>query len=289
MSPIHFDWSFASVSTDEFNICANLALQKYGPSPFGTLLSANANPTTMINFEQNGPQEWLDIQLLGNKREHEHYWLMTEMFRGSPARPVLNGEPYYAGYFNLGELYKYGAEGGTEKDARYCRSGMYGGFLSGALAGHMYGAEGIWGADIEPGSRHKMWDSFKWSSADQLRHFRKFVLTFGRRYQELIPEAELVSPNKSGAPKGFDGWSYCAHTKDKDLLLFYFEAEHPGEFEIRRLRVNSTYAMRWYGPAEGEWSDGGMIITDSAGNTRVETEGSACEMGMSLTLSYDAP
>ena len=284
MSPIHYDWSFASVTTDEFNICANLVRQKYGPPPFGTLLSANASPTTMINFEQDGPQEWIGIQLLGNRREHEHYWLMTEMFNGNPARPVLNGEPYYAGYFNLGELYRFSAKGGTDEDAQFCRSSMYGGFLSGSFAGHMYGAEGIWGADIEPGSKHKMWDSFKWSSAAQMCNLKKFALTFGKRYQELIPNAELVTPNKSGAPKGFVGWSYCAHTKEKDLLLYYFEKEHPGIFELRRLKGSRTYTMRWYDPVKGEWADGGKVRTDGTGVARMEMETFALDKGMCLTL-----
>ena len=284
MSPIHFDWSFASVSTDEFNICANLVSQKYGLPPFGTLLSANANPTTLINFEEDGAQSWIGMQLLGNKREHEHYWLITEMFRNDPARPVLNGEPYYAGYFNLGELYGLGAEGGTETDAQYCRSGMYGGFLSGAFAGHMYGAEGIWGADIEHGSKHKMWNSFTWSSAAQLQNLRKFVFAFGKRYQELLPEAELITPNKSGAAKGYTGWSYCAHTKDKDLVLLYFEKDHPGVFEVRRLRKNRTYAIRWFDTVTGEWSDGGCVESDSSGVIYMEMDVFSLDKGMSLIL-----
>ena len=287
MSPIHYDWSFASVSTDDFNICSNLVLQKYGAPAFGTLLSANANPSTKVNFEQDGPQEWLQMQLLGNKREHEYYWLMTEMFRSEPSRPVLNGEPYYAGYFNLGELYEYGADGGSEEDAMYCRSGMYGGFLSGSLSGHMYGAEGIWGADIEPGSKHKMWDAFGWSSAAQLINLKTFAMTFGKRYQDLIPEAELIAPNKSGASKGFTGWSYCAHSPERDLFMFYFEQEHPGVFELRRLKTNRTYSMRWFDTIKGEWSDGGKVKTDENGTVIMKMDDFAQDKGMSLVLDEE--
>ena len=83
------------------------------------------------------------------------------------SRP-LNGEPYYAGYNDARGRrrgYQYGAPGGTEKDDQFVRSAMYGSFLSGGLAGHVYGAEGIWGADIEPTAPIKMWDAFQWNSA----------------------------------------------------------------------------------------------------------------------------
>ena len=50
----------------------------------------------------------------------------------------------------------------TRSDARFVRSAMYGSFL----AGHVYGAEGIWGGDIEDQAPVKMWDAFQWISAN---------------------------------------------------------------------------------------------------------------------------
>jgi len=287
LSPIHFDWWFGSVPVEEYNACANMVLDKYGPPPFGNLLSANSNPSTLVNFEHDGPQKWLTLHLIGNKREHMHYWYLTEMFHSKPTRPVFNGEPYYAGYFNLGELYKYGAEGGTELDNLYCRSGMYGGFLSGAFGGHMYGAEGIWGADIEEGSRYKMWDAFKWESAAQLKHLRTFAMTYGKRYQELIPNAELVVPNKAGDPRGYIGWAFCAHTPERDLFLLYFEKDCPGAVEIRRLRKNSTYSVKWFDPREGKWfSDPSVdkVTSDEIGTVSIERIRPDLDWGMSLVL-----
>jgi hypothetical protein len=286
LSPIHFDWWFASVDVEEYNVCANMVLEKYGYPPFGNLVSANCNPSTVVNFEQKAPQKWLTLHMIGNKREHEHYWYLTDIYNSNPPRPAFNGEPYYAGYYNLGELYEYGAVGGTETDDLYCRSGMYGGFLSGALGGHMYGAEGIWGADVEEGSRYKMWDAFTWNSAAELRHLNTFAMTYGKRYQELIPNSEVVIPNKTGETKSFTGWSFCAHTKERDLFLLFFEKEAPEKLEVRKLIRNSTYEVKYFDPRKGEWFKAApeTITTDEMGRADLERFGNDLDWGMSLEL-----
>ena len=124
---------------------------KFGPPPFGTLLSANANPSTLENW---GEGSWVTLHQIGNMREHDNYWYLTEIFNLKSPKPAFNGEPYYAGYRDArgpgSANYTRGAAGGSDKDNAFVRSGMYGSFLSGGLAGHVYGAEGIWGADIEP-------------------------------------------------------------------------------------------------------------------------------------------
>ena len=128
-----------------------LVLRKFGPPPFGTLLSGNANPSTLANW---GEDSHVTLHQIGNMREHYNYWFLTEIFNAPHPQPALNGEPYYSGYTDargLGGGYKFGAPGGTEKDDQFVRSAMYGSFLSGGFAGHVYGAEGIWGADIETG------------------------------------------------------------------------------------------------------------------------------------------
>jgi hypothetical protein len=286
LSPIHYDWWVASVPVEDYNECANAVIDKYGFPPFGNLISANCNPSTLVNFEEKEPQKWLTLHMIGNKREHEHYWYLTEIYNSNPPRPAFNGEPYYAGYHNLGELYEFGAVGGTEIDDLYCRSGMYGGFLSGALGGHMYGAEGIWGADTEKGSKYMMWDSFSWSSAAQLKNLKTFAMTYGKRYQELIPNPEVVVPNKAGESKSFTGWGFCAHTKERDLFLMYFEKDCPKNLEVRRLLNKRTYSVRWFDPRNGEWIDRSpeKITTDEMGRADLERFDSDLDWGMSLLL-----
>jgi hypothetical protein len=60
---------------------------------------------------------------------------------------------------------------------------MYGSFMSGGLAGHVYGAEGIWGADIEPTANPKMWEAFEWHSGAEMHYLRDFAFSIGKRYQ----------------------------------------------------------------------------------------------------------
>ena len=165
----------------------------------------------------------MTLQQTGNMREHDNYWYLTEIFHLPHAEPAINGEPYYSGYVDArglgGKGYKYGAPGGTEKDAQFVRSAMYGSFLSGGLGGHVYGAEGIWGADIEPAAPIKMWDAFQWNSGAQMKYLRDFAFSIGRRYQELEPDADLVSPNKDYNLKAYEGWLTARELRTKRSSL----------------------------------------------------------------------
>ncbi len=258
LSPIHLDIISESISPRDFTDAIQFMLKKYGPPPFGTLLSANANPSTLENW---GDDSWVTMHQIGNMREHNNYWYLTEIFHSPYTRPALNGEPYYSGYKDTrsqggGKGYQYGAEGGTEKDDLYVRSGIYGSFLSGGFAGHVYGAEGIWGADIEPTAPIKMWDAFQWNSAAQMRYLRTFAFSIGNRYRELQPNADLVSPNKDHTLRSYEGWAYAARTPDRNHFLLYFEKGCP-QSQVRGTKVNSIYQAEWFDPRTGTWAKAG--------------------------------
>ena len=264
LSPIHLDIISETVGPPEYDKAIDLVMKKYGPPPFGTLLSANANPSTLENW---GDHSWVTLQQIGNMREHNSYWYLTEIYnRARPAEPAINGEPYYSGYKDVrglgGQGYKYGAPGGTEEDARYVRSSMYGSFLSGGLGGYVYGAEGIWGADIEPAAPVKMWDAFRWISGEQVKYLREFASSIGRRYQDLVPDADLVSPDKDHDLLSYDGWAYCARTPDKSLFLAYFEKGMP-KAQIRGAKLNAKYRAQWFDPRTGKWLDAGSGVLQS--------------------------
>jgi hypothetical protein len=264
LSPIHLDILSESVRPADYLAAIRMVLGAYGPPPFGTLLSANANPSTLENW---GEDSWVTLHQTGNMREHNNYWYLTEIFRSSHPQPALNGEPYYSGYADARSVgYKYGAPGGTERDARFVRSAMYGSFLSGGLAGHVYGAEGIWGGDIEAQAPVKMWDAFQWSSAEQMRHLRTFAFSIGKRYQELVPDADLVSPNKTHVLKSYEGWAYCARTPDKDIFLLYFEQGCPRS-QVRGARPEELYRAEWFDPRAGVWHgvSSGTLRSNSIG------------------------
>ena len=147
LSPVHLDIIRGSIRPPQYTEALNYLFEKWGKPPFGTLLSANAHPSTLENW---GEDSWVTLHQIGNMREHNNYWYLTEIFQLPNPKPALNGEPYYSGYADPRHAVKrLRAPGNTPTDDRYVRSSMYGSFLSGGLAGHVYGAEGIWGADNE--------------------------------------------------------------------------------------------------------------------------------------------
>ena len=252
LSPIHLDIISQTVGPDEFLKTIDMVMRKYGPPPFGTLLSANANPSTLENW---GDKSWVTLHQTGNMREHNNYWYLTEIFHALDPRPALNGEPYYSGYNDPRSVsYQYGAPGGTEKDDQFVRSSMYGSFLSGGFAGHVYGAEGIWGADIEDAAPIKMWDAFKWNSAAQMRYLRDFAMSIGNRYRDLEPNADLISPHQNADLRSYEGWAYGARTPDRNIFLAYFEKGAP-RAQIRGAIPYAPYRAQWFDPRNGTWSD----------------------------------
>jgi hypothetical protein len=266
LSPIHLDIISETVGPDEYLKAIAMVMRNYGPPPFGTLLSANANPSTLENW---GDDSWVTLHQIGNSREHNNYWYLTEIFRQPKPRPALNGEPYYAGYTDARSLgggrgYQFGAPGGTPKDDQFVRSSMYGSFLSGGFAGHVYGAEGIWGGDIEAAAPTKMWDAFQWRSGSQMQYLRAFAFSVGKRYQDLEPIADLVSPNKTPLVRGYEGWAYCARTPDRSLFLAYFEKGCPRS-QVRGARLNSTYRAEWFDPRTGSWQDAARQRSSATG------------------------
>lgn len=249
LSPIHYDYYAQTIAAEDYDVAIELALEWHGKPPFGTLLTANPNPSTLVNF---GPGSWIDLHQSGNVREHYTYWYLTDMFEAE-RKPAINGEPYYAGLHQLGTPYPLRVPPNSEADEHYVRSGLYGSFLSGGLAGFIYGAEGIWQADTEPESLYKMWDSFQWRSAGQVRHLRTFAEVRGLRYRELEPQAELIVPNKTGPGYGYYGWNYCARTPDRALFMIYFENNAPMEATLRGVTKAAAYRPTWFDPRDGEW------------------------------------
>jgi hypothetical protein len=288
-SPVHFDIDQDTIPAGDYNAAIKLVMTKFGPPPFGTLLTANSNPSTLVNF---GEDSWVTLHQMGNEREHDWYWYLTEIFQSPYHQPALNGEPYYAGYkdeFGLGEGgYKYGAEGGSEKDNQYVRSSMYGSFLSGGLAGHIYGAEGIWGADTEPAAPVKMWNAFQWRSGAEMQYLKAFAFSIGKRFQGLVPDSNLVSPSKTHMTLGYEGWAFSARTPDKKTFLIYFEKNCP-RGQIRAALPRSDYRAQWFDPRAGTWRDAGRGTLRSNATGIIELVDSPSDFDWGLRLEYAGP
>lgn len=255
LSPIHFDWTGMSMPSREYNDPIGMVIEQQGLPPFGTLLSANADGSTLLNFDQ---APWIGLHQIGNRRDHNVCWHLTEIYQEcDPPRPALNGEPYYAGWPP-----HLAAPGGSEEDDLYCRAAMYGSFLSGGLAGHIYGADGLWGGDVEPEAKTRTWEAIAWQSGAQMQHLCAFALSEGARYTDLVPEADLVTPNKSGPHNGNRGWAFCSRTPQRDLFMAYFEAGC-APAALRGALADRTYHARWFDPRRGTWIEAGPLRADS--------------------------
>jgi hypothetical protein len=203
----------------------------------------------MVNF--GGPDEakWIGFHQLGNWRDHDNYWYLTEIYRARDPLPGVNGEPYYPGFPD-----NIPSADSVEADLN-CRSGLYGGFLSGGFAGYLYGAEGLWGGDNSPAATYRMWEALHFSSGAQVPYVLAFADGAGlRSYGELVPDDGMITPNRSGGTLGYRGWAYCARTADRKTLLCFFEKGCP-RAAIRGVEPGAAFTLTWFDPENGEWSD----------------------------------
>ncbi len=256
LSPIHFDSGHLSIPSRDFNVPANMVWRK-GIPPFGTLCSCNASGSSLVNFGDTDEAPWLTLHQIGNRRHHNSHWLLTEIYHEShPAKPALNGEPYYPG-FPPGRS----APADSPEAELYNRSGMYGSFLSGGLAGHIYGCAGLWSASVEPEAEHRIWEALQFRSGAEMSYLPRFALSEGTRYRDLVPNADLVEPNKTQEITGNRGWAYCARTPDKSLFMLYFEAGCI-QAQLRGAIYRGRYRAQWFNPRNGEWSDAGILVAN---------------------------
>jgi hypothetical protein len=251
-SPIHLD--AMALTGEEWNEAANIIIDRYEWSPFGHLASANPpGHSTLKTFGHTEKARWLTFHSVGNGRDHHLFPNLTSMFYQDQPVPCLHNEPYYDGL-------KWGntADLGSDLAAYYSRVALYGSVFSGALAGHVYGADHIWDGDAE------MSKTFLIQSASQMKHIYKFLFSEGTAFQELNPDKQLLIPNKTPNEDQNMGWAYCMHTKSKELFVLYFEKECP------KAKLNGTipltpYELHWFDTSSGSWVKTEIVKSDQNG------------------------
>jgi len=131
-----------------------------------------------------------------------------------------------------------------------------------------------------------MWDAFQWNSAAQMKHLRTFALSVGKRFPELAPDADLVSPNKTHELRSYEGWAYCARTPDKEVFLAYFEKGCPHS-QIRGAKVGAVYRAQWFDPRIGAWQDvgGGTLRSSAIGSIALPDFPGEMDWGLRLVSS----
>jgi hypothetical protein len=123
-----------------------------------------------------------------------------------------------------------------------------------------------------------------------MKYLPEFVLSIGKRYQDLVPDEDLVVPNKTHIVKGYEGWAYAARTADKNIYLAYFEKGCPRSL-VRGARVMSLYKAKWFDPRKGAWLEvgDGQVKADNIGEIHLPDFPSDDDWGLSLIYAGPAP
>lgn len=271
-SGIHLDWvpEDFSLTAEQFNQALIYHRETYGPPPFGQLCTALIDRATHTTLGQGEEVPWLDLHSVGNKpRDHRVGENLEAQFAIVPPKPTINFEPYYTGW--LHEINKPGGEEpppNSPRDVYFARAQMYGSVLSGGLSGHVHGtaAYDITTTGEPAGARPHIWDTLLYDSAEYMALLENFVLSEGKRYQELVPASVSIEQRKApGTPEdGLDGWSYMMRTQDANFALLYFENASVST-TLSGFEPNTRYQWSWYDPRQGEWLETQALRANAIG------------------------
>ena len=288
LSPIHFDTASESIPATEFMPAIEMALRQHGPPPFGTLLTGNPAPSTLLNW---GDGSWVTLHQIGNSREHDFYWYLTQIFHAVFPQPALNGEPYYSGYNDArgrpaatSSAHRATPQRTTSSCAPACTAAS---FREAWPATFMDRRPS--GARMSSHSAHQDVGRLPVESATQMQpsaHVR--LLHRPALSRTSFPDADWVSPSKTQTTRGYEGWAYAAHTADGEIVLAYFEKGCP-QSTIRALEPSSTCRAQWFDPRTGTWIDiaGGFVESSPIGV--IQLPGFPGDSDWGLRLEYAGP
>lgn len=272
-SGIHLDWipKEYSLTGNEFNEALTYHLHTYGPLPYGQPYTTLISSSTYSVFGHDNNCPWLTMHSVGNKpRDHRVSDSLEILFRLSPPYPAINFEPYYTGWDH--EINRPNGErppANSARDNYFSRAQMYGSVLSGGLSGHVHGtaAYDITSTGEPAGARPHFWDALRYESGTYMQHLRTFIVSEGKKYQDLLLASQDIIPRKApGSPEqGLDGWSYMMRTPEKDLALLYFEyrSELP---KLAGFVQNTSYALAWFNPTTGDWEEKVSVKSNNKGD-----------------------
>jgi hypothetical protein len=121
-----------------------------------------------------------------------------------------------------------------------------------------------------------------------MHHLGTFALSIGKRYQDLVPDADLVYPHQTPTTRSYEEWAYCARTLDREIFLAYFEKGCP-RAEIRGARLNSSYRAEWFDPRKGTWVDAGSGTVRSSVIGVISLPAFPSDIDWGLRLTYAGP
>lgn len=275
-SEIHLDVApkNTSLTPDEFNEALKYHLKKYGPLPFGQPVTSLIDHSTYTTFGHGEKAPWITLHSVGNRpRNNSMYPAIETLFGLLPPYPAIDLEPHYTNWDNpINNPAGEHPPANSDRDNYFSRAMMYGCVLSGALAGHVHGtgAYDITTNDEPPGPRPYFSDALKYASGSQMQWMKKFFLSQGGRFQELVLATDDISPRKTpGSPEqGLDGWIFMMRTKEKDLGFLYFESKAV-RATLSNWSPRATYRLTWFNTLNGEWIQPTNIESDANGSIQM--------------------
>ena len=121
-----------------------------------------------------------------------------------------------------------------------------------------------------------------------MQYLKTFAFSVGKRLQELVPDANLVSPSKTHVTLGYEGWAFAARTADKKVFLAYFEKDCPRS-NIRAALPLSEYRAQWFDPRNGTWRDAGSGRVQTSSTEIIELPEFPENRDWGLRLEYVGP
>ena len=121
-----------------------------------------------------------------------------------------------------------------------------------------------------------------------MQYLKTFAFSLGKKFQDLVPDADLVSPDKTHVTLGYEGWAYAARTPDKKSFLVYFEKGCPRS-QVRAALPLSSYRAQWFDPRTGKWANVGSGRLPSSSTAIIELPELPDDRDWGLRLEYAAP
>jgi hypothetical protein len=228
------------------------------------------------SFKDMDGHDWYACQWAPGKRTQLDFRVPEDFWNSDVTKPTVNYEGHYDHFWTN----TFGA-----------RMQGWTAYLNG-MAGHGYGAAGIWliineypgnlaGAyDLDKDSNNEgilvgseekrmTWDkALLLPAAEQLgKHMRSFFESM--EWWKLTPR--FGDPAWSALPEAF----YALATIDRDSYVCYLYHPDTSTGSLKNMRTDRTYAAQWFDPSTGEYRNIGEVKADCEGNWRIPPKPSA--------------
>ena len=231
-----WDDSPSHVRSDRRDAIRALGRTIQGLDPYHHPITVHPREGTSSGHTFHG-DDWLSFNVQQSRATHDRTVidLPWEDYRRSPAKPNIDLEHVYEG-----------EERGTEALVRWA---AYASFLQGALAGHTYGAHGIWDWNTRARFAASPLTLCDLPGAQAMQHFGGLFRSLAA-WPRLAPHRDWVT-EASGSQGTSEQDPFCAAAEG--LLYVVYLPVGKGAVTVTHLG-GRAHRARWYNPRRGSWT-----------------------------------